>query len=494
MKKILSLIIAFSLVLSSFIVVSAGQDSPTISVSNVKMVRGRTVDVEISISGNPGISAMRLYVNYDNTSLHLVSVKDGGLLGNNTHGTDSGTLKKNPYTLLWVNGTTSSDYSGNGVIATLTFEVDEDAEYKEYPITLSYDEYDIVNNNLQNIEVEISNGSINVVNQKIGDVNNDGKVNILDCMLLLRKIANWVGFSDIDILGADLNADGKISLADGTIMLRHLAAWVGYETLPFIQQTDTITADKMYGFMGLSHGVELIVYDDLSVTLKVPEGDIELKDEEYFAVGEYNELGYSGYVKSIDTNHAGYVVNFTDYLNSETIPNSITLKCGSSSLKYHVSYNSGTYTLKPLKFSASFYNNLKKLELIDVHDSANITNSIFIRAEGTYFTVPDKKYYFSRNYYCLGSMPSSLENSLCQNGVVKSDDSIDQVSINIGAGSFIRYESESYVVENNIGITVDGINGELLSNIDELSLVDGAIKIIESVKGKDITIIIGQNK
>lgn len=69
-----------------------------------------------------------------------------------------------------------------------------------------------------------------------GDVNADGKLNLIDSIILSRNIADWTGYGDstIDTKAADVDADGELTPADLTILVRHLANWKGYETLPHI--------------------------------------------------------------------------------------------------------------------------------------------------------------------------------------------------------------------------------------------------------------------
>ncbi|MBO5001736.1 MAG: InlB B-repeat-containing protein [Prevotella sp.] len=57
-----------------------------------------------------------------------------------------------------------------------------------------------------------------------GDVNDDGRINSLDGLLLLRHLNNW----DITINSEeamDVNADGKVNSLDGLILMRYLNGW-----------------------------------------------------------------------------------------------------------------------------------------------------------------------------------------------------------------------------------------------------------------------------
>ena len=78
---------------------------------------------------------------------------------------------------------------------------------------------------------------VNVVEQLIifGDVNNDGKINGEDRLILTRTLAGWEEYpiESIDMEAADVNQDGKVNTLDRRILSRYLAGWAGYETLPY---------------------------------------------------------------------------------------------------------------------------------------------------------------------------------------------------------------------------------------------------------------------
>lgn len=66
-----------------------------------------------------------------------------------------------------------------------------------------------------------------------GDVNNDGKINSKDRILLSRYLAKWQGYS-VGTNASDLNRDGVVDAKDRVILARRLARWDGFTTLPYI--------------------------------------------------------------------------------------------------------------------------------------------------------------------------------------------------------------------------------------------------------------------
>ena len=204
-----------------------------IIVTKTNATTGQTVDVPIYIENNPGIVGMTLFVEYDSSALKLTNVKDGGLIGANSHKPEY----SSPYTLAWANDTATSNYTNNGIIATLTFEVKNNAAIGNYPITITYDydSYGIYDKDLNKIAFSIENNNISVTNVICGDVNNDGIVNNLDRVYLTRYLADWSSYQNIDTTAADVNQDGTINNMDRVILTRYLADWSDYKTLPHKQ-------------------------------------------------------------------------------------------------------------------------------------------------------------------------------------------------------------------------------------------------------------------
>lgn len=127
----------------------------TVTVSDTD----KTATVAIDLSGNPGITSMRLHVSYDTNAMTLVEVKDGGILGTANH---PNKLSIYPYILSWANDTVSSDITANGTIATLKFEFKDRIEPGEYEVLVSYnnDNDDILNFDLDTVEFRTNPGKI----------------------------------------------------------------------------------------------------------------------------------------------------------------------------------------------------------------------------------------------------------------------------------------------------------------------------------------------
>lgn len=161
MKKFFAILLIAALVLQGYpVVAKATTGTPEICVSQGTAAPGETVAVEIALADNPGIVTMQLQVVFDDTVLTLKEVQDKGLLGSATHKPE----KVNPYILRWANNTVTENFTSNGTIAVLIFEIAEDAQEGAYPVTVSYDynNYDIIDWQMNKVNFSVTNGVVNV--------------------------------------------------------------------------------------------------------------------------------------------------------------------------------------------------------------------------------------------------------------------------------------------------------------------------------------------
>ncbi len=136
---------------------------PEVSISNATVEAGSTVSVNITLDENPGLIVLKARIKYNDTYFSVKSVKDGGLLGENTHSIN---YTKSPYTLFWANPLLKTDITKNGKIATITFDVDEDTPAGKYKLDLIIDDEDVVTTDLKEIGDEFAcySGTITVTN------------------------------------------------------------------------------------------------------------------------------------------------------------------------------------------------------------------------------------------------------------------------------------------------------------------------------------------
>ncbi len=154
-KKTLVIILCLIMVCTSMLCVNATV-VPTISIGSGSVSAGKLCSISVSIANNPGIVAARLVVVYDATALTLISAGDSGLLNDKTE-------TPTPEILYWEDAAATVDNTANGVIATLTFKANEDAQTGKYPVTVGYETGDIYNVDLEDVNFTVSGGFINVI-------------------------------------------------------------------------------------------------------------------------------------------------------------------------------------------------------------------------------------------------------------------------------------------------------------------------------------------
>jgi hypothetical protein len=157
LPQLIAVIVASGLLAVMPLVAHAAESGgvPAIYVTSAEGNVGDIVDVNIGLANNPGIISMLLSVNYDMSALSLVSVEDKGIFGAQTH---SNRLIS-PYKLLWENGTASGNYTVNGDLATLQFEI-LSSSGSDITVSYGFEKYEIIDWNLNAVHFDIINGSV----------------------------------------------------------------------------------------------------------------------------------------------------------------------------------------------------------------------------------------------------------------------------------------------------------------------------------------------
>ncbi len=161
MKKkifVIVLMMAIVLLLSANIFVSAAAE-PTVTVESVNVESGKTAKVKVFIENNPGMWGMDLRIGYDKTKLTLVKVENGEVYSNDEW--TEGNLKGEEYILSYARND-FQDTKNNGLLATLTFDINNPKNSGSYDVTATYRAGDVINVNFGEIVFKITNGKVNV--------------------------------------------------------------------------------------------------------------------------------------------------------------------------------------------------------------------------------------------------------------------------------------------------------------------------------------------
>ena len=155
----LSMLLAFGMLFSTAVPAAAAGD-PTITVDAVTGELGETVEVNITVTDNPGIASMSFDLNYDSSVLTIESIENK--VPATVQTMDSKDFTQNPYKFVWTTFGLSS-FDTTGVFAVVTFRVNENAAYGTSDITVTYDDTaDITDVNDDPVAFNVANGSVTI--------------------------------------------------------------------------------------------------------------------------------------------------------------------------------------------------------------------------------------------------------------------------------------------------------------------------------------------
>ena len=171
--------------------------------------------ISVFVENNPGIAGIALKFNYNREVLKLKEIIYPVWDATDNLGQDS---DKNYISIVY---SRASNFTKNGTIATLVFEIAQDAAPGTYPIEILATE--ATNADLDDVLLTEVDGSVTVYQSIVGDTNCDGVINSKDIVLLAQYLAGW-GVT-IDLNAADCNGDGTIDTRDAVLLSQYLADW-----------------------------------------------------------------------------------------------------------------------------------------------------------------------------------------------------------------------------------------------------------------------------
>ena len=162
-SKPLACILALAMCIMNFTplpvtTVYAADPSVDVSISSVEGTPGDEVQVDVTLSNNPGLTCMLVMVGYDSDVLECTNVTENGLFGAGNFVKPP--LTNNPLRLNWGDGL--QDWSENGVLATLTFKIKDTAYNGETALTLSTEAGNTFNYDFVDYDINFTNGKVTV--------------------------------------------------------------------------------------------------------------------------------------------------------------------------------------------------------------------------------------------------------------------------------------------------------------------------------------------
>ena len=154
MKKLICFILVLTM-LAGMTVFASAEGTPSFVVSSGEAAPGEEVQITVRLENNPGLASAELNVEYDPDVLEWTKVEQGDYTG----GWDA----KVGVAVTWGGG--KNTYT-DGLFCTLTFKVKENAEEGDTVVTVSYEDDDVFNEDLDNVYFAIVPGKVTVTAPK----------------------------------------------------------------------------------------------------------------------------------------------------------------------------------------------------------------------------------------------------------------------------------------------------------------------------------------
>ena len=219
MRKITAILLSAILLIICSVFSSNAADKSTFQTEIVRGNPGETVEINLNLRNNPGITALSIDISYSEQDVELIGVEDGGLFEDSI---STGSLNASPLKLSWY-ATDSQNKTASGTLATVKFKIRENAVSSR--VIISYNPENVFDNTLQNQMFDVKHGWILFGDAKIGDTHPDNTVSIRDVTAIQRHIAELETLSGEQLVLADANGDNEINIADATHLQMFLAEY-----------------------------------------------------------------------------------------------------------------------------------------------------------------------------------------------------------------------------------------------------------------------------
>ena len=200
-----------------------------ISVSTVEAKAGDEVEIIIGVANHPGIESMEFDVEFDSTRLKYLSADLVSQKNDNVTLDEFMFFMPNFATVIdsmTISLTTGTkNLVGDGDLLKIKFKVLDNAEDGFADVMVipniitkidgqTFEQQDIVPN-------IITNGGVEIISHLLGDLNNDGVVDLNDAILLLQH-SMFPELYPLDYSGSvDFTCDGNIDLNDAILLLQY---------------------------------------------------------------------------------------------------------------------------------------------------------------------------------------------------------------------------------------------------------------------------------
>lgn len=197
-----------------------------LSLPELWSASGSTFEMDVKITGNPGILGAVITVSWDE-GLTLVDAVSGPVFEDLMY-QGPGKFSNKGTNFVWY----GSDLSTvtDGTVLTLTFQVSENAqELDQYGVRVSCKSSDIYDQDYNSVNVSTVNGSLLVINYTPGDVNDNNDISVQDLILLSQYISDGCvtdpeGYNvTLNEKAADVDDSGSINPRDLILISQYIS-------------------------------------------------------------------------------------------------------------------------------------------------------------------------------------------------------------------------------------------------------------------------------
>ena len=196
--------------------------------NSVKTSAGHSFAIDVYMVDNPGITALKANLEFDEDVFELVGVTRKQIFEIYTDSTDkddNGNLVYNsPLKMYWSDPQAEANNTYNGVLVSFEFDVKNTEDLGNKVIKFNFVEaFDKDGNRVGGAS---SKFNIEMCEVKVGDVDGSARVNVWDAVLLSQHYLN-IENGDLFMDASDVNYDGTQSSVDATYLNRYVVGLYG---------------------------------------------------------------------------------------------------------------------------------------------------------------------------------------------------------------------------------------------------------------------------
>ena len=208
------------------------ESAPHFKVESAAGKAGSEVQVVISINNNPGIITAYLNIGYDETKLQLLSYEDAKLLPDGSFSA----LDANPFKAQWDGALLPSNLTGNGNILVLAFKILDGCQVGDViDITVTYNENEVYDFNMDNVKFAVINGSVTVTSHTWGDATYTWNDDYTSCTASHSCTCCDVPVTETETVSASINTVPPTETEKGSTTYTATFTKTGFTTQTYVK-------------------------------------------------------------------------------------------------------------------------------------------------------------------------------------------------------------------------------------------------------------------